>query len=150
MVLNGVSKLLLPFKHSDRRMSYHCVSHSFAPRMQLRTFIKSTGFSEKEVNCEWDKFWSDNMRFLDKISPRYSAVVTENAIKLHLTNVDGIVGVEGALHPKSDMGTKITLRGPHVYIEPDDARHYVKKVGDKIALMHWGNVTVTGISGSGE
>lgn len=58
----------------------------------LREFMISQGASKRVVDMEWDKFWSNNARKLDPITPRFQAVNAATAVPLTLLGGEHPVG----------------------------------------------------------
>jgi glutamyl/glutaminyl-tRNA synthetase len=85
----------------------------------LRKFMIAQGASKRVVDMEWDKFWSDNARMLDPITPRYMAITTAGAVPIRFTGGDDVpAGVEArtlALHDKNtELGVKVSWRDLYV------------------------------------
>ena len=51
----------------------------------LKMFMLQQGASRRNTDMEWDKFWVQNRRVLDPISPRFSAIAADTRVRLHLT-----------------------------------------------------------------
>jgi len=111
----------------------------------LKAFILKQGFSEKVVNMEWDKFWGDNARYLDKICGRYMAVSKDNNVKIHLKGLGEDIGqLETPLHPKDPtLGKKMLPLFKRVLVERSDADRM--KAGTRVTLMRWGNIVVDSV-----
>jgi glutamyl/glutaminyl-tRNA synthetase len=105
----------------------------------LKNFIISQGASRRVINMEWDKFWSENKKILEEISPRYMAVTTGSKVLLCVTNVSEVVdGVLINVHPsKPEMGQRVLRRSNQIYLEGDDAQLF--KEGEEVTLVRWGN-----------
>lgn len=51
------------------------------------------------VTMEWDKFWSDNKKILERSALRYMGVMKDDFVTIHLNNVaEGTIAVPN--HPK--------------------------------------------------
>jgi len=113
----------------------------------LREFVQGLGFGAGFSTMEWDKLWNTNMRVLDPIAHRYTALV--RATKLNLVGDDmQQQSVQVNLHPKHPgIGTKTTTRSSTLLIEQDDAR--LLKEGEEFSLMNWGNAIVTALHWDG-
>jgi len=113
----------------------------------LREFMISQGASKRVVDMEWDKFWSNNAKMLDPVTPRYMAVDAAQGVPLKLLSGDGLpTEVEGRsvpFHDKNpDLGAKVMQYASTVLVEADDAASFDD--GEEITLMRWGNVILTG------
>ena len=88
---------------------------------------------------EWDKFWSDNKKILEDISPRYMAVSTDSKVMLSVTNIaDRVECVSIQLHPqKPEMGTRVLRKYNKLYLEAEDVQSFVE--GEEVTLVRWGN-----------
>jgi len=112
----------------------------------IRNFMLELGGSLKQVDMEWDKIWSDNMRALDKIAVRYMAVDQESAARVEITNFaqfhkiedtpDAVVSVSIPLIPKEpERGSKSVIVSPSLFVEKVDIAGL--KVGDTLGLMRY-------------
>ena len=92
---------------------------------------------------EWDKIWALNKNSVDPIAPRYTAIVSDSAVRLVIDNVeDSIQAKSVPLHPKNEaLGTKALICGKTVWIERDDADSI--EIGEKVALRNYGKIQVT-------
>ena len=95
------------------------------------------------MTMEWDKFWSDNKKILERNALRYMGVLKDDHVVIHLTNVEnGYIKV--ANHPKDESkGVSEVAIGPDVMLERTDAE--ALKEGEEFTLMRWGNAKVTSI-----
>lgn len=51
---------------------------------------------------EWDKFWSDNKKILERSALRYMGVMKDDFVTIHLNNVqEGTISVPN--HPKVSL-----------------------------------------------
>jgi glutamyl/glutaminyl-tRNA synthetase len=105
----------------------------------LKNFIISQGASKRVINMEWDKFWSENKKVLEDISPRYMAVSTDRKVLFTVTNIPKeIEGVLINIHPsKPEMGQRVLRRYHEIYLEVDDAQLFAE--GEEVTLVRWGN-----------
>jgi glutamyl/glutaminyl-tRNA synthetase len=105
----------------------------------LKNFIISQGASKRVINMEWDKFWSENKKVLEEISPRYMAVTSDRKVLFTVTNVPKEVeGVLINVHPsKPEMGQRVLRRYHEIYLEVDDAQLFAE--GEEVTLVRWGN-----------
>lgn len=101
------------------------------------------GFSKRVVTMEWDKFWSDNKKILERSALRYMGVMKSDFVLLRLTNVTaGTIAVPN--HPKDEsLGVSEVAVGPEVMLERTDAE--ALKEGEEFTLMRWGNARVATI-----
>jgi len=83
----------------------------------LKSFILSQGASRRVITMEWDKFWAENKRVLEDISPRYMAVEGSDnndglTVVVYVTNVDATVtGHSVQIHPqKPELGYRVIRR----------------------------------------
>ena len=111
----------------------------------LKQFMLEQGPSRNTVNMEWDKLWAENKKVLDPIVPRYTCIGKSTSAKLTIEN--GPSPPEARmqpLHPKNAaVGMKSVIYGQNLLVEKEDVKDV--KVGEKITLMKWGNITVTRI-----
>ena len=116
----------------------------------LRDFVLTQGASRATNLMEWDKIWSINKQKIDPIVPRYAAVDAKSHVILELS--DGPATETGhldLLHPKNpELGKKLVLTYKRIMLEFDDAKNI--EAGEEITLIHWGNMIVERIEGSGE
>lgn len=114
----------------------------------LREFILKQGPSRNIVNLDWTIFWATNKKYIDPISPRYTAVLKDGAVK---TNVIGAKHTpyteEKPCHGKNaQLGKKRVAYSKSILIDQEDAASF--KVGEEITLMNWGNAFVRSKSSS--
>jgi glutamyl/glutaminyl-tRNA synthetase len=90
---------------------------------------------------DWDKIWAINKKQIDPIAPRFTALLKNQLVKLHLKNVTKEECQQHQKHPKDpSIGMKNVYYGQTVYIEKDDA--VLINDGQTITLMNWGNIKV--------
>ena len=91
----------------------------------LRQFILAQGFSRRIVTMEWDKFWSQNAKMMDKTASRYMALGADSAVPLVLVNFPSEeegAGLRVQLHPKDpSLGYKAMTTGSQLLVEREDA-----------------------------
>jgi glutamyl-tRNA synthetase len=118
----------------------------------LRKFILDQGFSRRIVTMEWDKFWSQNAKIMDKTASRFFAVGAESGVPLVLANfpeAEEGSGLQVQLHPKDpSLGYKVMTTGSQLLVEREDAAQFV--VGEEVTLMRWGNAVITSITKDGD
>ena len=133
----------------------------------LNRFLLELGFGKRPVDMTWDKLWARNRQFIDPTSVRYHAVAQSRAIVLTLTNIEKTPHqiISTKRHPKFDdknykgepvvAGYKATLIAKEILLEGPDVNEMVTSkggvlpavaVGDKITLMQWGNIKITGVT----
>lgn len=107
----------------------------------LRQFIAAQGGSKSVVLMDWDKIWAFNKKQIDPIAPRFSALLKNQLVKLHLKDVQTETHQQHQKHPKDpQIGMKTVYYGSTVFIENDDA--VLINDGQMVTLMNWGNVIV--------
>jgi len=111
----------------------------------LKNFILSQGFSTNNVTMEWDRFWSDNARYIDKFCPRYMAVGKDTAVTVHVEGMgDNVQCIPSDLHPKDkSVGEMSLYTYKRILIEHSDALEM--KVGDTVTAIRWGNMKVVAV-----
>lgn len=110
----------------------------------LRQFIIAQGSSKAVVLMDWDKIWAFNKKQIDPVAPRYTALLKNLLVKLHLKNVTKEETQQHQKHPKdASVGMKTVYYGPTLLIEKDDA--VLISEGQTITLMNWGNIKVNRI-----
>lgn len=110
--------------------------------MALTKFMLENGASKKTVNMEWDKIWAFNKDIIDPVVPRYTAIVDKVLVKL-TNGPDANKFETHPLHPKNaGIGNKAVEYAKELYIEKADAQDIA--VDEKVTLMKWGNIIVTG------
>jgi len=95
---------------------------------------------------EWDKLWSTNIKIIDPICPRYSAIGKDKVSTLSVVNWKGSeLDIQSVpKHQKNaELGDRPLFRSANAFVENEDAITFV--VGEKITLMKWGNVRIVGI-----
>lgn len=115
----------------------------------LKNFIISQGASRRIITMEWDKFWSDNKKYLEDVSHRYMAIAdpersTKKPVFVTVTNFTDLYGstkevaASVNLHPqKPEMGQRVMRRTDMLLLEPEDCA--TLKVGEEVTLLRWGN-----------
>jgi glutamyl-tRNA synthetase len=97
------------------------------------------GASRRVITMEWDKFWSDNKKYLEESAFRYMSVGCDTAVPFAVTNIpDGEIAAVVPLHPqKPELGTRVMRRSNSLLVERDDCAPL--KVGEEVTLLRWGN-----------
>ena len=106
----------------------------------LRTFIYSQGASRRVVNMEWNKFWAENKREIDKKAKRFMAVDALQKVPLLITNHNTEHAyLTTSFHPKDPtLGNRAIRIGSQVLLE--DADCVGMNVGENIVLLRWGTL----------
>ena len=106
----------------------------------LRTFIYSQGASRRVVNMEWNKFWAENKREIDKKAKRFMAIDAVHKLPLTITNHSAENAyLTTSFHPKDPtLGNRAIRIGSQVLLE--DADCVGMKVGEDIVLLRWGKL----------
>ncbi|XP_048353202.1 bifunctional glutamate/proline--tRNA ligase isoform X5 [Sphaerodactylus townsendi] len=109
----------------------------------LKQFIAAQGSSRSVVNMEWDKIWSFNKKVIDPVAPRYTALLKDEVITVHVPEAQGEMK-EVAKHPKNaEIGLKPVWYSPKVLIEGADAETLTE--GETVTFINWGNIIITKI-----
>jgi len=111
----------------------------------MRKFILGQGFSTKPINMEWDKFWSDNAKILDKNCPRYAMIGKDSAVKVEVEGLgDEVSGLSVDLHPKDpSFGQCVISVYKELLIESADANTIEE--GDIVTFMRLGNIKIKSV-----
>ncbi len=104
----------------------------------LRTFIYSQGASRRVVNMEWNKFWSENKKEIDKTAKRFMAIDAVRNVSLQVTNhSDKNSYLTTTYHPKDPtLGSRAIRIASQVLLESVDVEGML--VGEEIVLLRWG------------
>jgi len=104
----------------------------------LRTFIYSQGASRRVVNLEWNKFWAENKREIDKKAKRFMAIDAVQKVPLMITNHTGENAyLTTSFHPKDPtLGERAIRIGNQVSLETADCIGMT--VSENIVLLRWG------------
>lgn len=116
--------------------------------MEARTlleFMLEQGPSKATVYMDWTTLWAKNAKIIDGTAPRYTALSTETLCLLELENgPESQTTQSHPLHQKNaSLGTKEVHYFSRVLLEKADAE--TVQPGEKITLMKWGNVVITGV-----
>jgi len=115
----------------------------------LRSFIVSQGPSRSITLMDWAGFWAVNKKVIDPISPRHTALVSKDIVKVQLTGEGAPADArkeEKPLHPKNkDVGLRQVTFASEILLEQEDAQ--LMKVDEEVTLMGWGNAFVRSIEG---
>jgi glutamyl-tRNA synthetase len=105
------------------------------------------GPSKNANLMEWDKLWATNVKIIDPVCPRYSAIGKVNMATVEVANwKGGELDVQSvAQHQKNpELGERPLFRSKRLCLEKEDAASFV--VGEKVTFMRWGNVRVQSIA----
>lgn len=117
----------------------------------LRQFMYSQGSSKNIVLMNWNVFWSENKKEIDKHAKRFMAVnVKGDNAQLTITNApDEAVHayVETSCHPKDpSLGNRTMRISNRVLLETVDIEGI--EVGEEVVLMRWGVVKIVKVEGT--
>lgn len=116
----------------------------------LRKFMLAQGASRRVVNMEWDMFWGENKKEIEKEAKRYMAIDKTANVTLNVTNgpaAEANVFTSTQNHPKDpSLGNRVVRLCNEVIVEAIDAEGIVE--GENIVLMRWGVVKITKVDGT--
>ncbi|KAJ9134300.1 Glutamyl-tRNA synthetase [Pleurostoma richardsiae] len=116
----------------------------------LREFIIKQGPSRNVTTMDWTTFWATNKKVIDPVSPRHTAILQKDAVKVTVTGADVPAqprSEDKPKHPKNkDVGTKKVVFADEVILEQADLA--LMKTDEEITLMSWGNAFVRAIDDS--
>ena len=101
------------------------------------------GPSKNSNLMEWDKLWANNIKIIDSICPRYSAIGLDKIATLHIVNWNSttVDVLSVPAHQKNpELGDRPLFRSANLYMENEDA--VTLKADEKVTLMKWGNVKI--------
>ncbi|KAF3395918.1 putative glutamate--tRNA ligase, cytoplasmic [Penicillium rolfsii] len=111
----------------------------------LREFILKQGPSRTITLFDWALIWATNKKYIDPVAPRHTAIVTQDVVKVTITNAPATFTEEKPRHAKNAaVGMKTVTYAPNVLMEQVDAKSY--KQDEEITLMNWGNAFVRKIT----
>ncbi|XP_064621300.1 bifunctional glutamate/proline--tRNA ligase-like isoform X3 [Lineus longissimus] len=106
----------------------------------LKQFIVSQGGSRSVVMMEWDKIWAFNKKVIDPIAPRYTALLKDELIPVHVNGAT-VSSSQAQKHPKNvDIGMKEIWTAPTIFIDGADAE--TLHVGENATFINWGNLLI--------
>ncbi|KAJ5374011.1 Glutamyl-tRNA synthetase class Ib archaeal/eukaryotic cytosolic [Penicillium concentricum] len=115
----------------------------------LREFILKQGPSKNATLFYWDLIWATNKKYIDPISPRYTAIETKAIAKATVTG--GPANSYTKTRPKhvknTSLGDKVVPFSSSIVLEQVDAKSFNQD--EEITLMNWGNAIVRKISTDG-
>lgn len=113
----------------------------------LKRFMCSQGASRRIVNMEWNKFWAENKKEIDKRAKRFMAIDGVDNVALTVTNAgDGMEFLSTDYLPKDpSFGKRLVRTGKKVLLERVDTEGM--EVGENIVLTRWGVVQITKVEG---
>ncbi|KAK9829157.1 hypothetical protein WJX72_004236 [[Myrmecia] bisecta] len=108
----------------------------------LKEFIISQGASKNMTLQEWDKVWTINKKQVDGTCARHTAVVSDNRVRLTLTNAPEQPEVVSVPRHKKypPAGVKATTRSKVILLDQEDAQAVSED--EEVTLMDWGNAIV--------
>jgi glutamyl-tRNA synthetase len=114
----------------------------------LREFILKQGPSRNIVNLDWSLFWATNKKYIDPVSPRFTAILKKDSVPATIkgARLDAYSEDKPRHGKNADLGTKKVWYSPNILFDQEDAASF--KEGEEITLMNWGNAIVTKISTS--
>lgn len=56
----------------------------------LKEFMLAQGPSKNNNFMEWDKIWAQNIKILDPVTPRYTAIEKDNICHFYIDKVPGL------------------------------------------------------------
>jgi len=65
----------------------------------LIEFMLEQGPSKNVIQMEWDKIWATNIKYINPISPRFTAIGKDKICTLHITNGPELCSVSAPVHP---------------------------------------------------
>jgi glutamyl-tRNA synthetase len=95
---------------------------------------------------EWDKLWATNIKIIDSICPRFTALGKDNIAIVKIVNwAGGALDVESIpKHQKNlELGERPLFRSANLFIENEDAADL--KPDEKVTLMKWGNIQLVSV-----
>jgi glutamyl-tRNA synthetase len=111
----------------------------------LRQFMCSQGSSRRIVNMEWNKFWAENKKAIDKTAKRFMAIDQHQNVSLKITNgptpQDNTFLTTPYLPKDPSFGSRVVRLCNQVLLEKVDTDGI--QVGEEIVLMRWGVVKIT-------
>ncbi|KAF2769199.1 glutamyl-tRNA synthetase [Teratosphaeria nubilosa] len=108
----------------------------------LQEFILKQGPSKNINFMDWTSFWATNKKYIDPVAKRYTAVVTEDAVKCTVAGAPEAPRTEDKdVHAKNaDLGKKKVVYSKNIILDQADAQSF--EDGEEITLMNWGNAIV--------
>ncbi|CAI4210521.1 unnamed protein product [Parascedosporium putredinis] len=116
----------------------------------LRDFIIKQGPSRNISLQDWKSFWATNIKEIDPVAPRHTAVLKKDLVKVTLIGNEAPAQPSKEDKPKHaknpDIGTKKVVYSSQVILDQADAKSFKKD--EEITLMSWGNAFVREIDSS--
>eukprot|EP01113_Clastostelium_recurvatum_P014066 TRINITY_DN1760_c0_g1_i2.p1 TRINITY_DN1760_c0_g1~~TRINITY_DN1760_c0_g1_i2.p1 ORF type:complete len:755 (-),score=237.44 TRINITY_DN1760_c0_g1_i2:41-2305(-) len=116
----------------------------------LREFILSQGASKALNLMDMDKLWALNKKVIDPAVPRYTAISSEGAVPLLLTNFGDEPTFKTVPRHKDNpaIGKKSLTFSKSIVLEGEDARGL--QVNEEVTLQDWGNAIIRKVTKDGE
>ncbi|EMR10232.1 glutamate-tRNA ligase [Pneumocystis murina B123] len=108
----------------------------------LKQFIISQGPSKNVLNLDWSSIWAINKKIIDPIAPRYTAINSDNLVKVFIINGPSTVHIEERPKHKKNpqVGMKKVAFYKNIILDQEDALTF--KDNEEITLMDWGNAII--------
>jgi glutamyl/glutaminyl-tRNA synthetase len=109
----------------------------------LRKFCEDQGASRNQNLHNWDKLWAMNRDIISKMCPRAMSIALDAKVDLTIDGVES-GSIQAPILPSDpSKGSRTLAIGPRMWIAYDDAN--LLSIGEKVTLLHWGNLIVTAI-----
>ncbi|KAK4053615.1 glutamate--tRNA ligase [Microbotryomycetes sp. JL221] len=110
----------------------------------INQFMLLQGPSQAFITLEWDVIWNINKKVIDPISPRHTALIKKDLVKVICFGQDcPKESFQKSIlkHKKNEsVGTKLTSYDSIIFIEQQDAQTFDQD--EELTLMDWGNAFV--------
>ncbi|KAI5147944.1 glutamyl-tRNA synthetase [Enteropsectra breve] len=109
----------------------------------LIEYVYLQGASQKISVNSWDKIWAINKRIIDPLSPRYSAICSQDAVVCTFEDLaEGFQEIRNIPKNKknNELGDKSVVFSQSILISQEDAS--ALQDGEEFTLMHWGNAVL--------
>ncbi|KTW29777.1 glutamate-tRNA ligase [Pneumocystis carinii B80] len=108
----------------------------------LKQFIISQGPSKNVLNLDWSSIWAINKKIIDPTAPRYTAINSDNLVKVSITNGPSTMYIEERPKHKKNpqVGMKKVAFYKNIILDQEDALTF--KDNEEITLMDWGNAVI--------
>src|SRR5690606_23047602 len=110
----------------------------------LRDYIIKQGPSRNISLQDWKSFWAANIKEIDPVVARHTAILTKDMVKVNVTGKEAPAEPKVEDKPKHaknpDVGTKKVAYSSELVLDQVDAKSFAKD--EEITLMSWGNAFV--------